>query len=79
MCIRDSYSTDNAVQAYARGKRASLFDALYHGFWGFFRTYFLQRGFLDGSAGLMYAISRAEASYYKYIKLRHLDLTAKNQ
>jgi len=73
------YSTDNAVQAYARGKRASLFDALYHGFWGFFRTYFLQRGFLDGSAGLMYAISRAEASYYKYIKLRHLDLTAKNQ
>ena len=73
------YSTDNAVQAYARGKRASLFDALYHGFWGFFRTYFLQRGFLDGSAGLMYAISRAEASYYKYIKLRHLELTANKQ
>lgn len=70
------YSTDNAVQAYARGKRATLFDALFHGFWGFFRTYILQLGFLDGSAGLMYAISRSQASYYKYIKLRHLEKSA---
>lgn len=66
------YSTDAAVQAYQRGKRASLGDALFHGFWGFFKSYVLKRGFLDGAAGVYYAVSRAELSYYKYMKLRHL-------
>lgn len=69
------YSTDGALQAYRRGKRASLGDALLHGFWGFFKSYILKRGFLDGAAGIYYAVSRAEASYYKYIKLRHMGNT----
>lgn len=67
------YSSDNALQAFQRGKRATILDAMFHGCWGFFKTYFLQFGLLDGSAGLMYAISRAEASYYKYVKLIYLQ------
>lgn len=66
------YSTAGARAAHARGKRASLASALGHGLWSFVRTYIVKRGFLDGAEGLMLAISNAEASYYKYVKLREL-------
>lgn len=66
------YSTAGAKAAHARGKRTSLGSALGHGLWSFIRTYIVKRGFLDGAEGLMLAISNAEASYYKYIKLREL-------
>lgn len=66
------YSSAGAHEAHARGKRASLASAIGHGAWTFLRTYVLKRGFLDGAEGLMLAISNAEASYYKYVKLREL-------
>ena len=40
-----------------------------HGLWAFIRTYFLRAGFLDGYQGLTLAISNAEGSYYRYIKI----------
>jgi glycosyltransferase involved in cell wall biosynthesis len=69
----DHYSTLSARQAHARGKRASVFTALLHGWWAFIRTYFLRLGMLDGQHGLALAISNAEGSYYRYVKLWHLD------
>ncbi len=74
----DAYSTASALQAFQKGKKGSLTKGLTHGFWAFFRTYVLRRGFLDGSYGLALAISNAATSYYKYIKLWQLG-TAKNQ
>lgn len=65
----DAYSTASANQAFARGKRATFAAALGHGLWAFVRTYVLRAGFLDGAHGLALAISNAEASYYKYLKL----------
>jgi glycosyltransferase involved in cell wall biosynthesis len=65
----DAYSSASAQQAFARGKRASFGAALGHGLWAFVRTYFLRAGFLDGAHGLALAISNAETSYYKYLKL----------
>lgn len=65
----DAYSTASAQQAFARGKRASVASAVGHGAWAFFRTYVIRAGFLDGPHGLALAISNAEASYYKYLKL----------
>ena len=65
----DAYSTASAQQAFAKGKRASVAGALGHGAWAFFRTYVIRAGFLDGAHGLALAISNAEASYYKYLKL----------
>jgi hypothetical protein len=47
--------------------------AVLHGVAAFFRTYFLRRGFLDGSHGFMLAVSNAEGSYYRYIKAMLLD------
>jgi len=35
----------------------------------FFRTYFLQRGFLDGWRGLVLAFSNSVGVFYKYIKI----------
>jgi glycosyltransferase involved in cell wall biosynthesis len=66
------YSSLGAKQLFEKGKKASLLTAIYKGAWSFFRSYFLKAGFLDGSAGLMLALSNAEGTYYKYIKLRQL-------
>lgn len=66
------YSSLGAEKLYAHGKTSHLGKALYKGFWTFFRCYFLQAAFLDGPEGLMLAISNAEGTYYKYLKLRQL-------
>jgi glycosyltransferase involved in cell wall biosynthesis len=71
----NSYSALGAKKLFEQGKRASLGLAIGKGVWTFFRTYVLRAGFLDGAQGLMLAISNAEASYYKYLKLRDLYRT----
>jgi len=63
------YSTDGAAMMHARGLQGSVTRALGHGLWTFLRTYILRRGFLDGRYGLLLAISNAEGSYYRYLKL----------
>jgi len=62
------YSTAGAQALRAKGRRASLWGAIGHGVWAFFRTYVLQRGFMDGQLGLALAISNAEGTYYRYAK-----------
>lgn len=63
------YSTAGALSLFSKGKQASLGKALGHGLWAFIRTYFLRCGFLDGRMGLVLAISNAEGTYYRYLKL----------
>jgi glycosyltransferase involved in cell wall biosynthesis len=63
------YSTAGAQTLFKQGKKASLGKALGHGLWAFFRTYVLRLGFLDGRMGLVLAISNAEGTYYRYLKL----------
>lgn len=63
------YSTAGAKMLLERGMNASPAKALAHGMWAFFRTYFLRLGFMDGSMGLVLAISNAEGTYYRYLKL----------
>jgi glycosyltransferase involved in cell wall biosynthesis len=63
------YSTLGAQQAFAAGKRSSLSKAILHGFSAFLRSFVFKRGFLDGRAGLMVAISTMESTYHKYFKL----------
>jgi glycosyltransferase involved in cell wall biosynthesis len=72
----DVYSSAAAQQAFKQGKKGGLGEALIHGFWAFFRTYVLRRGFLDGKHGLALAISNAATSYYKYLKLWQLHQPA---
>ena len=68
----DRYSTASAEQAFAKGKTSTPLKAVLHGAWSFFRTYFLQAGFLDGPQGFTLAMSNAQGTYYRYVKLWHL-------
>jgi len=63
------YSTASAQSLLQRGKRGSVGKAVRHAIWAFVRTYVLKRGFLDGQLGLALAISNAEGTYYRYLKL----------
>jgi glycosyltransferase involved in cell wall biosynthesis len=67
------YSSLGARQAYAAGKRGGLGTAILHAFTSFLRSYIFRKGFLDGKAGLMVAISSAESTYHKYFKLMLLS------
>ncbi len=63
------YSSAGAQGLRGRGRTGSLGSALGHGLWAFLRTYILRLGFLDGRMGLVLAISNAEGTYYRYLKL----------
>ena len=65
----DRYSTAGAQALHAKGRKGSFGQALLHGWWAFMRTYVLKLGFLDGKLGLALAISNAEGTYYRYLKL----------
>ena len=69
----NSYSSLGAEKLFRQNKQASLGLAIAKGLWTFLRTYVLQASFLDGEEGLMLAISNAEGSYYKYLKLHDLQ------
>ena len=75
----NAYSAMTAYHLHQQGRSASIFTALRHGGWAFFRTYFLRAGFLDGREGLMLAISNAENSYYRYAKLVLLGKKTRNE
>lgn len=72
----DRYSTAGALALMKKGVKGSLGKALGHGWWAFMRTYFVKLGFLDGRLGLALAISNAEGTYYRYMKLWWLQRQA---
>ena len=69
----NSYSSAGAVMLQQRGRTASLGGAVLRGLWSFLRTYVLRGGFLDGREGFMLAVSNAEGTYYRYLKLMLLN------
>jgi hypothetical protein len=71
----NNYSSLGAKKLFEKGKSTTFGMVLLKGLWTFFRTYILKASILDGSQGLMLAISNAEGTYYKYLKL--LDLQNK--
>lgn len=69
----DHYSSAGAQMLHQRGRRATLTGAVSRGLWSFVRTYILRAGFLDGREGFMLAVSNAEGTYYRYLKLMLLN------
>ncbi len=63
------YSSASVRDMIADGRKGSLWRAILHGLWAFFRTFVLRLGFLDGRWGFMLAVSNAETTYYRYVKL----------
>lgn len=68
----DGYSTEQAAQMFAVGKRAGPSDALLRGAWMFFRNYFLRRGFISGFDGFVISLSKGLGTFLKYAKLHEL-------
>ncbi|MDM8560660.1 glycosyltransferase family 2 protein [Candidatus Parabeggiatoa sp. HSG14] len=75
----NTYSSASAEMQHAKGKKSSLTKAIFHGLWAFIRTYLLQAGFLEGREGFMLAVSNAEGTYYRYLKLMYLQENIKNK
>ncbi|MBS1154244.1 MAG: biosynthesis protein [Proteobacteria bacterium] len=69
----NSYSTAGAKQRQQRGQQASLGKAIWHGLLAFVRSYIFRRGFMDGREGFILAVSNAEGTYYRYLKLMYLN------
>lgn len=63
------YSSLAAKATHEKNRKCTIYSAFTRGSWAFFRTYLLQGSILDGKKGLMLAISNAEGTYYKYLKL----------
>ena len=63
------YSTSSARMLHHKGRSATLKKAVAHALWAFLRSYILRTGFLDGREGFMLAVSTAEGTYYRYVKL----------
>ncbi len=66
------YSTAGAQELYRQGEGASLVKAVLRAWWAFVHNYFFRFGLLDGSPGLIIAVSDAVNKFYKYAKLKEL-------
>lgn len=73
MAKMNQYSSAGANKAYRQGKKSGLLKAIAKAKWTFFRAYFLRLGILDGQAGFIAAFSKAEETYYRYLKLSYLN------
>lgn len=65
-----SYSANIRINA---NKKPSFLKAMLSSLWMFTRCYIIQRGFLDGKEGLMFAIFSAQGSWYRGIKQIYKD------
>jgi len=71
------YSTLGAQKLQRKEKNATMWKALLHAMWSFFRIYFLKLGFLDGWAGFLIAFGNFEGTFYRYAKLyEYQNITA---
>jgi len=67
------YAIPGAVQMQAAGKQGSAPRAIIKALATFIKSYFLKRGFLDGRAGLLIAVSGAVGVFYRVMKLAELN------
>ena len=69
----NKYSQIGAQEFHKAGRKTNLFTPYIHLFWGFFRSYILKGGFLDGHNGYIICSLYAKSSFNKYKKLRLLN------
>ena len=69
----DQYTSIWAQDAYARGKKVTLYGAFGHAFFGFLQMAFLKKGILDGEMGLAMSCNHFFYTLMKYLKLIELQ------
>lgn len=68
----DRYTELSARRLFEDRRRVSAHAPITHGAASFFKTYVLNRGFLDGLGGLVVSVLSATAVFTKYSKLLYL-------
>jgi hypothetical protein len=68
----DRYTTLAAEELVSRKARTGWPHLIFDPAWTFLRTYFVQRGFLDGVEGLTIAYMAALYVFLKYAKARNM-------
>lgn len=63
-----AYSTLFAQQNQGK-KHSSMGKAFLHGYFAFFKSYFLKRGVLGGKEGFIISMYNGHTAFYKYLKL----------
>lgn len=63
-----SYSELFAVQNKGK-KKSSISKAILHGWFAFFKSYVLKRGFMGGYEGFVISVYNGNTAFYKYLKL----------
>jgi glycosyltransferase involved in cell wall biosynthesis len=71
----------NKMQSYSRlfaeqnkgKKESSLLKALSHGWFSFFKSYVIKRGFLGGYEGFVISAYNGHTAFYKYLKLKEAN------
>jgi glycosyltransferase involved in cell wall biosynthesis len=69
----DTFSSLLAQDLYEQNKRFNLALLLCRPMGKFLEMYLLRRGFLDGLAGFIIAVSSAYAMFVRYVKLREIE------
>jgi len=72
----DRYSTLGAQEAFAAGRRSTLWGAFLRAEVTFVQDYLLRGGFLDGPQGLTLAVTDSVNKFFKYAKLSELGRQA---
>lgn len=61
--------SDLFAQQHKGKKKSSLWKAISHGSFAFFKSYFIKKGFLGGYEGFVISSYNAHTAFYKYLKL----------
>lgn len=73
-----TYSTLFAQQ-YVGKRSSSPLKALGHGFFAFFKSYIIKRGFLGGYEGYLISAYNGHTAFYKYLKLYEANCRLKSK
>jgi hypothetical protein len=69
----NKYSSYSAKTYIMKGRKPGFIKTLASTSWMFFRCYILQRGFLDGKIGFLFAVFSAQGTFYRGIKQIYKD------
>lgn len=68
------YAELMALENFERGKRSGFWlDILVRPVWAFFKMYVINKGFLDGKAGFIFAMNYYFYTMAKYVRLRSMS------
>lgn len=66
------YTLIGAKEFHSVGKKSNIFTPYIHYLWGFFRSFIIRGGFIDGRAGYLICSVYAKSTFNKYKILRQL-------